>query len=115
MPNLSPPRNPTTEYLTGPRIPSAIRWDLDAIATPKRSSSTTNPGESEEWLNSGLGENSLGLGHMLPSPKRFSQACEKLGISKGDHVILYDTVGVFSAPRGAWTFDVSCVTLIASR
>ena len=28
----------------------------------------------------------------------------KLGINNDDHVVLYDTVGVFASPRGAFTF-----------
>ena len=28
----------------------------------------------------------------------------KLGINEDDHVVLYDTVGVFSSPRGLFTF-----------
>lgn len=29
---------------------------------------------------------------------------EKLGITPDTHVVVYDTVGVFSAPRGVFTF-----------
>ena len=29
----------------------------------------------------------------------------KLGISEEDHVVLYDTLGVFSSPRGLFTFQ----------
>ncbi|KAH8082337.1 Rhodanese-like domain-containing protein [Filobasidium floriforme] len=87
MPNS--PRNPNTEFLTGPRIPQAIRWDVDAISVPK-TDSELNP---------------LGLGHMMPSPETFSAACRKRGIKREDHVVVYDSVGVFSAPRAAFTFD----------
>jgi thiosulfate/3-mercaptopyruvate sulfurtransferase len=90
MPNS--PRNPHEEFLSGPRIPQAIRWDVDAISTPK-TNSELNP---------------LGLGHMMPSPETFSAACKERGIRKEDHVVVYDSVGVFSAPRAAFTFDVSC-------
>ena len=43
---------------------------------------------------------------MMPSPETFSEACRKRGIRKTDHVVLYDAVGIFSAPRAAFTFDV---------
>jgi 3-mercaptopyruvate sulfurtransferase SseA len=33
-----------------------------------------------------------------------SHVPEKLGITPDTHVVLYDTLGVFSAPRGAFTF-----------
>lgn len=29
---------------------------------------------------------------------------EKLGIKDDSHVVLYDTIGVFASPRGAFTF-----------
>ena len=46
--------------------------------------------------------------HMLPSPVRFAVAMSKLGIRRDDTVIVYDTaeIGLFSAPRVAWTFRV---------
>lgn len=31
----------------------------------------------------------------------------KLGIKPTDHVVVYDSLGIFSAPRGAFTFTVS--------
>ncbi|KLT40839.1 Rhodanese-like protein [Cutaneotrichosporon oleaginosum] len=84
MPNS--PRNPDEEYHSGPRIPGARRFNLDKIADldPK-----TNP---------------LGLGHMLPSLETFRDAAGKLGITPHTHVVLYDSIGVFSAPRGLFTF-----------
>lgn len=101
MPNLTPPRNGTIEFETLPRIPQAIRWDLDEIATPKSSKDDVYP-----KLGAGGYVNELGLGHMMPSPKKFAEACQARGIKRGDHVVVYDTVGVFSSPRGAWTFSV---------
>ncbi len=44
--------------------------------------------------------------HMLPSPAAFSEALAAMGISKLDHVVCYDSVGVFSAPRVWWMFKV---------
>jgi thiosulfate/3-mercaptopyruvate sulfurtransferase len=72
MPNS--PRKPTAEYLAGPRIPGAIRWDLDKIANP-RTDAGAGLAEPEEWTSSGLERNDLGLGHMLPGPARFAEAC----------------------------------------
>ncbi len=64
-------------------IPGAVFFDIDAIADP-----TTN------------------LPHMLPSPDAFADAVGKLGISEQDHVVVYDSVGMFSAARVWWTFRV---------
>ena len=46
--------------------------------------------------------------HMLPSPEVFKEAMCNLGISRDDTVVVYDTaeLGIFSAPRVAWTFKV---------
>ncbi|WP_434361487.1 rhodanese-like domain-containing protein [Parasalinivibrio latis] len=46
------------------------------------------------------------LPHMLPSEKSFSDAVGKLGISNGDTIIIYDSQGIFSAPRVWWMFKV---------
>jgi thiosulfate/3-mercaptopyruvate sulfurtransferase len=46
--------------------------------------------------------------HMLPSPKEFAAAMSELGIRRDDIVVVYDSkeLGIFSAPRAAWTFQV---------
>jgi hypothetical protein len=81
MPNS--PRNARAEFQSG-RLPSARFWDQDAVAAP----------------------NDLNLPHMLPSAEHFASACSSLGISRTSDVILYDSVGLFSAPRALWTFRV---------
>ncbi|KAH0610302.1 uncharacterized protein H6S33_011829 [Morchella sextelata] len=81
---------PTSPH-TGPavfasaRIPSARFFDLDAIKHP----SSPYP-------------------HMLPTPPVFSAAMGKLGITKEDTLVVYDSaeLGIFSAPRAAWTLKV---------
>ncbi|WVQ80679.1 hypothetical protein IAT38_002784 [Cryptococcus sp. DSM 104549] len=80
------PRSSVAEYLSGPRIPGALRFDLDEVAELS------------------LDKNPLGLTHMLPSAERFKEELVKLGIRKETHVVVYDTVGVFSSPRAAFTF-----------
>ncbi|KAL7423012.1 hypothetical protein Q5752_002311 [Cryptotrichosporon argae] len=84
MPNST--RSAVAEYLSGPRLPGAKRFDLDEVAELS------------------IKENPLSLGHMLPTAERFAEACQELGINNDTHVVVYDTVGVFSSPRGAYTF-----------
>ncbi|PPQ90459.1 hypothetical protein CVT25_014977 [Psilocybe cyanescens] len=79
MPNS--PRNAKQEFL-GRRIPGSQFLDLDDIASPSE----------------------LGLKHMMPDRQTFSLACGRLGISPSTHVIIYDTHGVFSAPRALFMF-----------
>ncbi|RCI05202.1 hypothetical protein CU098_012616 [Rhizopus stolonifer] len=51
-------------------------------------------------------DTSSDLPHMLPSPEVFASAVGNLGISEDDHIVVYDTAGVFSACRVYWTFKV---------
>ncbi|KAH8120633.1 thiosulfate sulfurtransferase [Phellopilus nigrolimitatus] len=79
MPNS--PRSAKEEFLRK-RLPDARFLDLDVVATPSQ----------------------LGLSHMIPSAEDFASACESFGIEPDTHVILYDTHGVFSAPRALFMF-----------
>lgn len=66
------------------RIPRAKFFDIDKI-----SDSSSYP-------------------HMLPSADLFARAMRRLGIRREDTVVVYDSkdLGIFSAPRVAWTFKV---------
>ncbi|ODN95248.1 thiosulfate/3-mercaptopyruvate sulfurtransferase [Cryptococcus wingfieldii CBS 7118] len=86
MPNS--PRSAVAEYLHGPRIPHARRFDLDEVAELS------------------VDKNPLSLTHMLPTKERFQKELEKLGIEKDTHVVVYDSVGVFSSPRALYTFKI---------
>lgn len=61
MPNAN--RSPFAEYLTGPRIPHARRFDLDDVAE-------LDPGK-----------NPLSLTHMLPSAETFQAALRESHLS----------------------------------
>ncbi len=73
-------RDPDAEYRAA-RIPGAIRFDIDTV----KDSDTTLP-------------------HMLPSPVKFASMARKLGIGDGMKIVVYDGIGLFSAPRVWWTF-----------
>ena len=64
-------------------IPGAVFFDIDAIAD------TGNP-----------------LPHMLPTAERFAEAAGALGIDKTQKIVVYDSLGLFSAPRVWWTFRI---------
>ena len=78
MPNST--RNAQAEYLAG-HIPGAVFFDIDGIA-----------------------DTSTDLPHMLPSPAEFARAVGALGISEDSTIVVYDEVGMFTAPRVWWTF-----------
>ena len=73
-------RNAHAEYRAG-HIPGAVFFDIEKIA-----------------------DSSTDLPHMLPGPDQFAQAVGALGISDGDTIVVYDSLGLFSAARVWWTF-----------
>ncbi|MCX7298113.1 MAG: 3-mercaptopyruvate sulfurtransferase [Hyphomicrobiales bacterium] len=75
-------RDGKAEYLAG-HIPGAVFFDINEIA-----------------------DHSSDLPHMLPGPKQFGDAVGQLGISDTDTIIVYDGLGLFSAPRVWWTFRI---------
>ena len=75
-------RNARAEYLAG-HIPGAVFFDIDAIA-----------------------DTETDLPHMLPAPADFGRMVGALGISEDMTVVVYDELGLFSAPRVWWTFEV---------
>lgn len=78
MPNSG--RSGAAEYLER-HIPGAVHFDIDAIA-----------------------DHSTDLPHMLPDAHSFAVAVGALGIGEGLRVVVYDSIGLFSAPRVWWTF-----------
>ena len=62
-------------------VPGAVFFDQDAIV---------DPGSS--------------LPHALPSPDTFADAVGGLGIAESDTIVVYDGVGLFTAPRVWWMF-----------
>ena len=62
-------------------VPGAVFFDQDAIVDPTSS-----------------------LPHALPSPETFAEAVGSLGIAASDTIVVYDGLGLFSAPRVWWMF-----------
>ncbi|MCA0404627.1 MAG: 3-mercaptopyruvate sulfurtransferase [Proteobacteria bacterium] len=75
-------RSGAQEYAQG-HIPGAVFFNLDTI------SDAGNP-----------------LPHMLPKAEDFAAAVGALGISDGDTIVVYDQLGLFTAPRVAWMFRI---------
>ncbi len=42
------------------------------------------------------------LPHMLPSESIFTREMQALGIDQGNAIVVYDSMGMFSSPRGWW-------------
>jgi thiosulfate/3-mercaptopyruvate sulfurtransferase len=64
-------------------IPGALFFDIDEL------SDTSSP-----------------LPHMLPPPEKFASRMRAMGVGDGMKVVVYDTKGIFSAPRAWWMFRV---------
>lgn len=73
-------RDARAEYLAG-HIPGAVFFDIDDI------SDTTSP-----------------LPHMAPPPEKFASRVKRLGLGDGARIVIYDSTGIFSAPRAWWLF-----------
>jgi thiosulfate/3-mercaptopyruvate sulfurtransferase len=73
-------RDAKAEYAAG-HIPGAVFFDIDAVS-----------------------DHTTDLPHMLPPPQAFATAVRRLGVEPGSTVVVYDTVGLFSAPRVWWSF-----------
>jgi thiosulfate/3-mercaptopyruvate sulfurtransferase len=75
-------RDARAEYRAA-HIPGAVFFDIDEIA-----------------------DHGSGLPHMLPTPQAFADAVGRLGIGNDMTIVVYDSVGLFSAPRVWWTLRV---------
>jgi thiosulfate/3-mercaptopyruvate sulfurtransferase len=75
-------RDAHAEYRAG-HIPGAVFFDIEAVS-----------------------DHSTDLPHMLPGTTQFGDVVGRLGIGDGDTVVVYDSTGLFSAPRVWWTFRV---------
>lgn len=78
-------RDPEAEYLAA-HIPPAVRFDIDRMS-----------------------DETSALPHMLPRPEVFASRMRALGVGDGQQIVVYDGMGLFSAPRVWWmlrTFGV---------
>jgi thiosulfate/3-mercaptopyruvate sulfurtransferase len=72
-------RDARAEYLER-HIPGAVFFDIDAVA-----------------------DHSTDLPHMLPDPVAFAATMSEMGFGDGMRAVVYDSLGLFSAPRVWWT------------
>ena len=75
-------RNAWVEFTSG-HIPGAVFFDIDAVA-----------------------DRATDLPHMLPDETSFAAAAGALGLSETDTIVVYDGMGLFSAPRVWFTLKV---------
>jgi thiosulfate/3-mercaptopyruvate sulfurtransferase len=73
-------RNARAEYDAG-HIPNARFFDIDDISDSRSA-----------------------LPHMAPPPEKFMSRLRAMGVGDGHQVVIYDGMGMFSAPRVWWTF-----------
>jgi thiosulfate/3-mercaptopyruvate sulfurtransferase len=56
------------------------------------------------WDTDGIADLTSDLPHMMPSEAAFAAAADALGVANEDTVVIYDGLGLFSAPRAWWTW-----------
>ena len=73
-------RDPDMEFVEQ-HIPGAVRFDIEEIS-----------------------DQGSDLPHMLPSAEDFDAAMQDLGVGNGMQIVIYDSMGLFSAARAWWMF-----------
>ena len=53
-------------------------------------------------FNNKIADTTSDLPHMLPSEEVFTQEARQLGINQDSVIVIYDSAGIFSAPRAWW-------------
>ena len=79
MPNTK--RNGKDEFLKE-HIPGSIFFDIDKFSDPLAK-----------------------FPHTIPATDLFENLSSEIGIKNSDHIIVYDSLGIFSAPRVWWMFN----------
>ena len=79
MPNTK--RNGKDEFLKE-HIPGSIFFDIDKFSDPLAK-----------------------FPHTIPAADLFENLSSEIGIKNSDHIIVYDSLGIFSAPRVWWMFN----------
>ena len=74
------PRDPAKEFAER-HIPGAVYFDID-----------------------GVSDHSIDLPHMLAQPQDFATAVRRMGVNAESKIVVYDSEGIFSAPRAWWNF-----------
>lgn len=73
-------RDGANEYRES-HIPGAVHFDLDDISDDRSA-----------------------LPHMMPPAEKFASRVRRLGLGDGNRIVVYDTVGIYSAARAWWMF-----------
>ena len=82
MPDMG--RNARAEY-DAAHIPGARFFDIDEISDQRSA-----------------------LPHMAPPVEKFMSRMRAMGVGDGHQVVVYDALGLFSAARVWWTFQLMC-------
>jgi thiosulfate/3-mercaptopyruvate sulfurtransferase len=110
--NLALQKNVYSKLSTAPRIiPLCATWFMPNDAkkrTGYKSFVESHIPKAQFFDLDAVKDNKSPYPHMLPPPELFAEAMGKLGIRKDDSVVVYDSseLGIFSAPRVAWTLKV---------
>ncbi|WAR56463.1 hypothetical protein PtB15_7B312 [Puccinia triticina] len=76
------------EFRQRPKLPGASLFDHEVIAD----TAYTIDGTTK-------------VGYMQPDSGTFKREMERLGITRNDHLLVYDYDGIIASPRAAWIFN----------
>lgn len=80
---LPPIGRTAEEFANTGHIPGSRRFDIDALS-----------------------QHDSSLPHTLLTPEIFQQKMQALGINNDSIVVVYDSIGIYSAPRAWWNFEL---------
>ena len=105
-------KNPPTKISTAPRIiPLCAAWFLPNDPqgrTGRKVFEETRIPSARFFDLDAVKDHDSPYPHMLPTAETFAESMSELGIRRDDQLVVYDTheLGIFSAPRVAWTLKV---------
>lgn len=80
---LPPVGRKSEDFADTGHIPGSLRFDIDNFSLQ-----------------------SSGLPHTLLPPEQFEEKVQALGIDKDSIIVIYDSIGIYSAPRAWWNFKL---------
>lgn len=80
-------------------------WHMPAAKRdPRAEHAQAHIAEARFFDIDAISDASSSLPHMLPAADGFARSVRDLGVTNADQIVIYDTVGLFSAARAWWMF-----------
>ncbi len=119
MPHSDPKTLVSTDWLADHLTSSDLRlfdasWFLPNVARDARAEYEAQHIPGARFFDiDDIADRRSDLPHMLPPVEKFLSRVRALGVGDGHQIVVYDSIGIFSAPRVWWTFRAFGKTDIA--